>query len=162
MLFYSLPRIVTFFPVGGGFGAWPTSVLIFYCVVCVCVHLWLFIYINFLYIFSFLENEETCIVPEEEEEENEAGTDVNKFARSMKSSEDMYSNLLSIPPSVSFSAPDLQSEWVEVRSRKKYTPKDKKDKVSSFCVSEASGEDIFCLLFLIFLHLYLQLINAIS
>lgn len=76
------------------------------------------------------KNEETCIVPEEEEEENEAGTDVNKFARSMKSSEDMYSNLLSIPPSVSFSAPDLQSEWVEVRSRKKYTPKDKKDKDS--------------------------------
>lgn len=83
-----------------------------------------------------------------EEKENEAGTDVNKFATPVKSSsEDTHSNLLSIPPSVSFSAPDLQSEWVEVRSRKKYTPKDKKDKVSSFCVSEASGEDIFCLPF---------------
>lgn len=64
-------------------------------------------------------------------EKNEKNIDFNQNATtSVKSNdEDVSSNLLTIPYAVSLSAPDLQSEWVEVRSRRKSaSSKDKKNK----------------------------------
>ncbi|CAI9725419.1 Hypothetical predicted protein [Octopus vulgaris] len=60
--------------------------------------------------------------------EGKESEDLNEETPSEPTLEGVPSNLLTIPPVVSQSAPDLQAEWVQVRNRKKCAQKEKRSR----------------------------------
>lgn len=94
-----------------------------------------------------LDTEDSHSLGGTESKESEDAS-VNEETPSEPTPEGVSSNLLTIPPVVSQSAPDLQAEWVQVRNRKKCAQKEKRSRevIVFNAITSHRSEYEFCLL----------------